>query len=79
MPLVSYDFLDRCTITLCGHLHFTSRGIFIVRRTTRTEDALHTQPELARFVCTLQVPTNPGITKLNLFQAEKWAKLRSTN
>jgi len=59
VPLVSYDFLDRCTITLCGHLHFTDRGILIVRRTTRTEDALHTQPELARFVCMPRVPTNP--------------------
>ena len=59
VPLVSYDFLDGHTITLCGHLHFTERGIFIVRRTTRIEDALRTQPELARFVCTPRVPTNP--------------------
>jgi hypothetical protein len=59
VPLVSYDFLDGRTITLCGHLHFTDRGILIVRRTTRTEDALRTQPELARFVCTPRVPTNP--------------------
>jgi hypothetical protein len=59
VPLVSYDFLDGRTITLCGHLHFTDRGIFIVRRTTRTEDALRTQPELARFVCMPRVPTNP--------------------
>jgi len=35
------------------------RGIFIVRRTMHIEDALRTQPELARFVCTLRVPTNP--------------------
>jgi hypothetical protein len=59
VPLVSYDFLDGRTITLCGHLHFTERGLFIVRRTTRIEDALRTQPELARFVCTPRVPTNP--------------------
>jgi hypothetical protein len=59
VPLVSYNFLDRRTITLCGHLHFTERGIFIVRRTTRIEDMLHTQPELARFVCMPRVPTNP--------------------
>jgi hypothetical protein len=59
VPLVSYDFLDGCTITLCGHLHFTKRGIFIVRRTMCIEDVLHTQPELARFVCTPRVPTNP--------------------
>jgi hypothetical protein len=59
VPLVSYNFLDGRTITLCGHLHFMDRGIFIVRRTTRTEDALHTQLELARFVCTPRVPTNP--------------------
>jgi hypothetical protein len=30
VPLVSYDFLDGRTITLCGHLHFTDRGILIV-------------------------------------------------
>jgi hypothetical protein len=59
VPLVSYDFLDGHMITLCGHLHFMDRGIFIVRRTTRTEDVLHTQPELARFMCTPRVPTNP--------------------
>ena len=59
VPLVSYDFLDRHTITLCGHLHFTDRGIFIVRRTTCTEDVLRTQPELARFVCMPRVPMNP--------------------
>jgi hypothetical protein len=59
VPLVLYDFLDRRMITLCGHLYFMDRGIFIVRRTTRTEDALRTQPELARFVCTLRVPMNP--------------------
>jgi hypothetical protein len=47
VPLVSYDFLDGCMITLYGHLHFTERGIFIVRRTMRIEDTLHTQPELA--------------------------------
>ena len=57
--LVSYDFLDRRTITLCGHLHFTDRGIFIVRRTMHTKDALHTQLDLARFVCMPRVPTNP--------------------
>jgi hypothetical protein len=59
VPLVSYDFLDGCTITLCGHLYFTERGIFIVRRTMCIEDTLRTQPELARFVYTLRVPTNP--------------------
>jgi len=54
--LVLYDFLDRHTITLCGHLHFMDRGIFIVRRTICTEDVLRTQPELARFMCTPRVP-----------------------
>jgi hypothetical protein len=59
VPLVSYDFLDGRTITLCGHLHFTDRGIQIVTRTTCTKDALCTQPELARFVCTPRVSMNP--------------------
>jgi hypothetical protein len=59
VPLVLYDFLDGHTITLCRHLHFTERGIFIVRRTMRIEDALCTQPKLARFVYTPRVPTNP--------------------
>jgi len=59
VPLISYDFLDGCTITLCVHLHFMERGIFIVRRTMCTEDALCTQPDLARFVYTPRVPTKP--------------------
>jgi hypothetical protein len=59
VPLVSYDFLDGHTITLCGHLHFMDRGIFIVRRTMHIEDTLHIQPELARFVYTPRVSTNP--------------------
>jgi len=59
VPLVLYDFLDRHTITLCRHLHFTNRGIFIVRRTTCIEDALCTQPELACFMCMPRVPMNP--------------------
>jgi len=59
VPLVLYNFLDGRMITLCGHLHFTDRGIFIVSRTMHTEDTLHTQPELACFVCMPRVPTNP--------------------
>ena len=59
MPLVMFDLLDRHTISLSGHLHFTDEGIFIVNRTMCTEDALCTQPNLARLVCTLQVPENP--------------------
>jgi hypothetical protein len=57
--LVSYNVLDGHTITLYGHLHFTDRGIFIVRRTTCIEDVLHTQPELARSMCMPRVPMNP--------------------
>jgi hypothetical protein len=69
LPLVLYDFLDGRTITLCGHLHFTDRGILIVRRTTRTEDTLRTQPELARFMCTPRVPTyHCQATVLHRFQ-----------
>ena len=48
-----FDLLDRCTISLSGHLHFTDKGIFIVNRTMCSEDALHTQPDLARLVCIL--------------------------
>ena len=59
MPVVMFDFLDGRTITLSGHLHFTNEGIYIVNRTTRTEDALRTQPDLARLVCTPRVPANP--------------------
>ena len=59
VPLVPYNFLDGHMITLCRHLHFTDRGIFIVRRTTCMEDTLCKQPELARFMCTPRVPTNP--------------------
>jgi len=59
VPLVAYDFLDGCIATLCGRLHFTIDGIFVVERNTRTEDLLRTQPGLAAFVCTPRVPTNP--------------------
>jgi len=59
VPLVAYDFLDGRITTLCGKLHFTTDGIFVTERNTRTEDLLHTQPGLATFVCTPRVPTNP--------------------
>jgi hypothetical protein len=42
-----------------GRLHFTPDGIFVINRTTRTEDILRTQPHLAQFVCTPRVPTRP--------------------
>ena len=59
MPLVAYDFLDGCIATLCGQIHFTIDGIFVINRNTCTEDLLRTQPGLATFVCTPRVPTNP--------------------
>ena len=59
MPLVAYDFLDGRVALLCGHLHFTVDGIFVVNRNTHTEDLLRTQPGLAAFVCTPRVPINP--------------------
>jgi len=59
VPLVAYDFLDGRIATLCGHLHFTTDGIFVIARNTRTEDLLCTQPGLAAFVCTPRLPTNP--------------------
>jgi hypothetical protein len=42
-----------------GHLHFTPDGIFVINRTTCTEDILRTQPHLTQFVCTPRVPTRP--------------------
>jgi len=59
IPLVAYDFLDGRIATLCGRLHFTPDGIFVINRNTRTEDLLRMQPGLAAFVCTPCVPTNP--------------------
>jgi len=59
VPLVSYDFLDGRVATLCGHLHFDERGIFVVDRSLRTEDLLFTKPDLARFVPTPRTPVNP--------------------
>ena len=59
VPLVSYDFLDSRIATLVGRLQFTPDGIFVINRHTRTEDLLRTQPSLAAFVCTPQVPTRP--------------------
>ena len=52
VPLVAYDFLDGHIATLCGHIHFTTDGIFVTERNTRIEDILHTQPGLATFICT---------------------------
>jgi len=59
VPLIAYDFLDGRIATLCGRLHFTADGIFVIDRNTRTEDLLRTQPGLAAFVCTPRLPTNP--------------------
>jgi len=59
VPLVVYDFLDGRIATLCGRLHFTTDGIFVIERNTCTEDLLHTQPGLTTFVCIPRVPTNP--------------------
>jgi hypothetical protein len=59
IPLTAYDFLDSRIATLVGRLHFTPNGIFVIHRTTRTEDLLRTQPHLTQFVCTPQVPTCP--------------------
>jgi len=59
VPLVAYDFLDGRLATLCGRLHFTADGIFVIDRNTRTEDLLRMQPGLAAFVCTPRIPTNP--------------------
>jgi len=59
IPLVAYDFLDGRVALLCGHLHFTVDGIFVINRNTCTKDLLHTQPGLAAFVCTPCVPVNP--------------------
>jgi len=59
VPLVAYDFLDGRIATICGQLHFTTDGIFVIERNTCTEDLLCTQPGLATFVCTPRVPTNP--------------------
>jgi hypothetical protein len=59
VPLVAYDFLDGRTATLCGQLHFTEEGLFIINRNTRIEDVLCIRPQLAKFTCTPRVPTNP--------------------
>jgi hypothetical protein len=42
VPLTTYDFLDGRIATLVGCLHFTLDGIFVINRTTRTEDILCT-------------------------------------
>ena len=59
VPLLAFDFLDGRHATLVGRLHFTVEGIFVIDRSTRTEDLLRTQPHLAQFVCTPRVPTRP--------------------
>jgi len=59
VPLVAYNFLDGHLATLCGQLHFTTDGVFVIERNTCTEDLLRTQPRLATFICTPCVPTNP--------------------
>ena len=59
VPLLAFDFLDGRHATLVGRLHFTAEGIFVIDRSTCTEDLLRTQPHLAQFVCTPRVPTRP--------------------
>jgi len=59
VPLVAYDFLDGRIATLCGRLHFSADGIFVIDRNTHTKDLLCTQPGLAAFVYTPCIPTNP--------------------
>ena len=59
VPLLAFNFLDGRHTTLVGCLHFTAEGIFVIDRSTRTEDLLRTQPHLAKFVCMLQVSTRP--------------------
>ena len=52
VPLVSYDFLDGRLVTICGQLHFTDIGIFVIHRHTRIEDNLRSNLGLAQFTCT---------------------------
>jgi hypothetical protein len=33
--------------------------VFVIRRHTRVDDALHIKPDLARFTCTPRVPVEP--------------------
>src|SRR6202008_4076679 len=35
VPLLAYDFLDRCLITITGHLHFTENRIFVINQQSR--------------------------------------------
>ena len=59
VPITSHDFLDSCLVTICGHLHFTEEGLFVINQQTRIEDLLHTNPGLAQFTCTSCTPTDP--------------------
>jgi len=59
VPVIAYDFLDRCLATLISRLHFTDEGLFIVERQVRTEDLLHTKPYLFAFVPTPHIPEKP--------------------
>jgi hypothetical protein len=59
VPLVIFDFLDGRRVTVCGKLHFTENGIFVVDRVIRTEDLLRTKPYLFAFVCIPRAPANP--------------------
>jgi hypothetical protein len=61
VPLVAYDFLDGRTITICGHIHFEDRDIFVINRSTRFEDVLRTHPGLFPFVATPRLPVNPTL------------------
>jgi hypothetical protein len=59
VPIVGYDFLDRCLVTLAGYLHFDREGIFIVGRHSIVEDALKADPLLAHFCTDVQKPVQP--------------------
>jgi hypothetical protein len=59
VPIVAYDFLDRCSVLLAGYLHFDCEGIFITGRHLRVKDALQTDPYLAQFCADVRVPIQP--------------------
>ena len=59
VPLLTFNLLDSCHATLVSHPYFTAEGLFVIDWSMYTEDLLHTQLHLAKFVCMLWVPTRP--------------------
>ena len=59
IPLLLFDFLDGCRVTVQGKLHFTPNRLFVIDGVVRTFDMLRHKPERFSFTCITRLPINP--------------------